>query len=240
MAGHASQRGRHPCEVIDLPEFLSLLAPLLSENDMRRPAPFMLVAIGLAAFACKKDPAPPPTPVRGVNEDSIRAAAEQRRLDSIAAARRDSIARANAAAEEARRRAAAEAEALRARVEAARRTMLQSIPFDYDDATILAGARTTLDSKIAILQANPAMRIRISGHADERGSDEYNLALGQRRAEAAKAYLTRAGIAATRIETRSLGEERPAMTGSTEAAFAANRRDEFEIIAGGDNITVPR
>src|SRR5213078_3343389 len=74
----------------------------------------------------------------------------------------------------------------------------------------------------------------ISGHCDERGSDEYNLALGNRRATAAKQYLVSHGIDGGRIETSSYGEERPLAQGHDEGAWAQNRRDEFEIIGGGD------
>src|SRR5207247_508217 len=88
-------------------------------------------------------------------------------------------------------------------------------------------------------QANPDLRIRISGHCDERGSDEYNLALGNRRATAAKQYLVSHGIDGGRIETSSYGEERPLAQGHDEGAWAQNRRDEFEIIGGGDVLRRP-
>ena len=91
-----------------------------------------------------------------------------------------------------------------------------------------------------MLNANPGLRLRIAGHTDERGSDEYNLALGQRRAAAAKRYLTQHGIAENRIEIISFGEERPAQQGSDESAWSQNRRDEFEIAAGGDTLTLPQ
>ncbi|MFM8780978.1 MAG: OmpA family protein, partial [Gemmatimonadota bacterium] len=78
-----------------------------------------------------------------------------------------------------------------------------------------------------------SIRIRVAGHTDERGSDEYNIALGMRRAAAAKRYLVDLGIAESRIAVVSFGEERPLNTESTEAAWAQNRRDEFEIVAGG-------
>ena len=113
------------------------------------------------------------------------------------------------------------------------------IHFDYDKAVLTGEDVGTLDQKVAILQANPALRIRISGHCDERGSDEYNLALGNRRATAAKQYLTSHGIDAGRIETISYGEERPLAQGHDESAWSQNRRDEFEIIAGGDVLRKP-
>ncbi|PYO29498.1 MAG: peptidoglycan-associated lipoprotein Pal [Gemmatimonadetes bacterium] len=113
------------------------------------------------------------------------------------------------------------------------------IHFDYDKAIIRGGDAAVLDQKVAILQANPALRIRISGHCDERGSDEYNLALGNRRATAAKQYLVSHGIDASRVETVSYGEERPIDPGHNEEAWAKNRRDEVDILAGGDALKQP-
>ncbi|MEN9791041.1 MAG: hypothetical protein RLZZ63_699 [Gemmatimonadota bacterium] len=114
-----------------------------------------------------------------------------------------------------------------------RAILTEMIFFDYDQAELLPDARATLDAKLAVLQANPSVRLRIAGHTDERGSDEYNLALGLRRAAAAKRYLVDLGIAEDRIAVVSIGEERPLNAEVTEAAWAQNRRDEFEIIAGG-------
>ena len=110
------------------------------------------------------------------------------------------------------------------------------IHFDYDQAQIRSNDQPTLDRKASILQANTGVKIRVSGHADERGSDEYNLALGNRRAAAAKRYLENKGVDGSRIEAVSYGEERPLVQGSDENAWAQNRRDEFEITAGGDNL----
>jgi peptidoglycan-associated lipoprotein len=111
------------------------------------------------------------------------------------------------------------------------------IYFDFDRSTIRPDAAATLDRKIPWLQANPGMRIRIEGNADERGSDEYNLALGQRRAGAAKRYLTERGIAASRFDLVSHGEERPVCTEHNEACWQQNRRDDFFIVSiGGDGV----
>ena len=88
--------------------------------------------------------------------------------------------------------------------------------------------------------ANPDVMIRVAGHTDERGSVEYNIALGQRRAASAKRYLTERGVAANRIETVSFGEGRPVADGHDESAWAQNRRDEFEITAGGTHFNKPR
>ena len=108
------------------------------------------------------------------------------------------------------------------------------------DCHIRPADQSTLDRKAAVLAANPNVRLRIAGHADDRGSDEYNLALGNRRAAAAKRYLENKGIDASRIEVVSYGEERPLNPGTDEAAYAQNRRDEFEVTAGGDNLVAPQ
>ncbi len=114
------------------------------------------------------------------------------------------------------------------------------IHFDLDQDAIKPEDRPILDRKADILRANPALRIRVSGHADERGSDEYNLVLGNKRALAAKQYLVSKGVDASRIDVTSLGEERPVASGSDEGSWAQNRRDEFEIISGGDRLVAPR
>ncbi|HSJ09177.1 MAG TPA: peptidoglycan-associated lipoprotein Pal [Longimicrobiales bacterium] len=115
--------------------------------------------------------------------------------------------------------------------EAERRRMLsvleQVVHFDYDEATIRSDAQEQLGAKAQILRANPQVRIRIEGHADERGSLEYNLALGMRRANAVRDYLTGFGIDASRFEMVSFGEDRPMAQGSNDSAWAQNRRAEF-------------
>ena len=88
-----------------------------------------------------------------------------------------------------------------------------------------------LDAKIAILEANPNVRIRIIGHSDERGGEIYNLALGRRRADAAKTYLVKHGVDASRIETVSAGEGQPVDPRHLKEAWARNRRDEFKLVA---------
>ncbi|MFL5493727.1 MAG: peptidoglycan-associated lipoprotein Pal [Gemmatimonadales bacterium] len=114
------------------------------------------------------------------------------------------------------------------------------INFDYDQATIRQNDQSTLDRKAAVLAANPNVKLTISGHADERGSDEYNLALGNRRAAAAKRYLQNKGIDGSRMDVVSYGEERPLNAGHDETAYAQNRRDEFQVTAGGDNLVAPQ
>jgi peptidoglycan-associated lipoprotein len=192
-----------------------------------------LAAVALGGSACRRQPeaAPPPQPT--VNQDSIDAA---NRASAEAAAReqarQDSINRVRLAEEEARRAEAA-------RMTALRNTLSEAIYFDYDSDALSAEAQARLDAKLGILNANSGLTLRIAGHADERGSDEYNLALGQRRAAAAKRYLTQRGIADDRVAIISYGEERPAVQGMDESAYSQNRRDEFEITGGGDVLQSP-
>ena len=195
-------------------------------------------AVAVVSAACGgAKPVTAPTPV--ANADSI-AAAERARNDSIEAARQDSIRRAQEDNERVNRQRSADSLAALGRATEEVRTMLATmIHFDFDRATLRPEDTGVLDDKIKILQANPNVHIRVSGHCDERGSDEYNLALGNRRATAAKQYLVSHGIDAARIETVSYGEERPLAQGHDESAWTQNRRAEFEITAGGDALTKP-
>lgn len=119
------------------------------------------------------------------------------------------------------------------------KSMAERIHFDYNISDIKSDDISRLDGKAALLKQFPSVRIRITGHADERGSDQYNIALGMRRAAAARDYLIKVGIDGSRIETASLGREVPADPGHDEAAWAQNRRDEFDIIAGSQSLRVP-
>jgi peptidoglycan-associated lipoprotein len=107
------------------------------------------------------------------------------------------------------------------------------IYFDFDKLTIRPDAAAILDRKIPWLRANPGLRIRIEGNADERGSDEYNLALGQRRAVSARQYLVERGIAADRFDVASYGEERPVCAEHNAACWQQNRRVDFRIVTLG-------
>ena len=201
----------------------------------------LLFVIGMGAAvvagACGKKT--PETIAPMANADSA-AAAEKAKQDSIDAAR----AAADRAAQDERDRLAAQrardsAAAAASAGEEVKSMVAAMIHFDYDKSNIRPDDAGTLDQKVAILQANPELRIRVGGHCDERGSDEYNLALGNRRAQAAKQYLVSHGIDASRIETQSWGEERPLVDAHDEASWSQNRRDEFEIIGGGDNLHKP-
>lgn len=188
------------------------------------------------AVACSK-PAPPPAPTGPTPEELAKA-----RQDSIdranaaaARARADSIARAQAAAERMRQdslaRAQAAAAAAAAEQNAMKTTLGTMIHFDFDKSDLRDEDRALLDQKLPILLANPDVKLKISGNADERGSDQYNMALGQRRAATAKRYLTDHGVAADRVETVSYGEERPLCQEHGEPCWGQNRRDEFEVTA---------
>ena len=185
----------------------------------------VVALLGLATLvgACgkKADPNMTPAPVSESTTPSTTPTATPPRTNA------DSIARAEAARHEAERAVLVN-------------QLAETIHFDYDQFVIGADDTGRLDRKAAILKANPALRIRVTGHADERGSDEYNLALGMKRAVAAKDYLVRLGVDASRIEVASLGREVPLDPSPTEAAYAKNRRDEFEAIAGAQTLVAPR
>ena len=199
----------------------------------------LLLALGLgaaviAAASCGGKPAPQTTTL------AVDTSAERARQEAEAAAQaeRDRQAREEADRIAAQRRADSLAAIARAGDEV-RTTLAAMIHFDLDKSNIRSDDMGALDQKVAILQANPDLKIRIGGHCDERGSDEYNLALGNRRAQAAKQYLVSHGIDASRIETQSWGEEKPLVDGHDESAWSQNRRDEFEATSGGDNLHRP-
>ena len=102
--------------------------------------------------------------------------------------------------------------------------------FGFDQYNVDSEDMATLQSQATWLRANPAVRVVLEGHADERGTRDYNLALGERRANAAKNYLASQGVDPSRIETISYGKERPAATGSDEQAWAQNRRAVTMVI----------
>lgn len=106
----------------------------------------------------------------------------------------------------------------------------QTVYFDFDSAAIKQAERGKLDEVATYMKANAAVNLKIEGHCDERGTDQYNLSLGERRAQAARNYLVHAGIDSDRITTVSFGKEKPAQTGTDEAAYAKNRRDEFVVL----------
>ena len=104
---------------------------------------------------------------------------------------------------------------------------LMPIYFDFDKSNLKADAKKNLDKTSAWLSKKPTVNIKIEGNCDERGTAEYNVALGDRRANTAKEYLVKLGVSAARLETVSWGKEKPLDPGHNEAAWAKNRRDDF-------------
>jgi peptidoglycan-associated lipoprotein len=175
-----------------------------------------LVLVVLPLAGCSRNrPAAAPGPVAGASND-----------DAAARARADSI----AAAELARRQA--EERERRAEMARAQELLTTVVYFEYDSDRLTAETEDRLRTKASILRANPSLELRIEGHADERGSTEYNLALGQRRAETVRSFLSGYGVTSNRLATISYGKERPAMAGSNETAWSRNRRAEFAMTAG--------
>ena len=168
-------------------------------------------------------------PLPGPDVDSLQA-----HQDSVRQA--EEAARAEAARLAAER--AAEAERQRA-IAAARATLEEMVFFDYDMVEIRDDAAPVLREKVNILRASPQVRLRIEGYCDERGSTAYNLALGNRRAEAIRQFLTGFGLSESRFEIVSVGEGRPLVQGSNEDVWARNRRVEFVITAGANAINLP-
>ena len=107
--------------------------------------------------------------------------------------------------------------------------MLENIYFDFDKSSIRKDAKPILEKVAAHMKKTPGAKLQIEGHCDERGTAEYNLALGQRRADATKKYLVNLGVDGSRLSTISYGEEKPADPGNNEAAWAKNRRAAFVL-----------
>jgi peptidoglycan-associated lipoprotein len=108
----------------------------------------------------------------------------------------------------------------------------QRVYFDFDSAALSSDSKAALAENASIMQANTDIKIELQGHADERGTTDYNLALGQRRADAVRRYLSAQGIAGSRITVVSYGEEKPLDSRSSEGAWTKNRRAEFRITWG--------
>lgn len=165
------------------------------------------------------------------------------RVDTSGVATSSEKEKAAAEEEEARRRAEAERRAAQEKGAGSAGTqetrkvmdevqMFESEPiyFDFDRSDIKPEYRPVLERKAAWLKARPEYRVRIEGHCDERGTAEYNVALGEKRALSVRDYLAALGVPAKRMSTISYGEERPASQGEDEAAWAKNRRVEFRIL----------
>jgi peptidoglycan-associated lipoprotein len=193
---------------------------------MQRPArrafaPAIALALSVIIAACAHH-APPQTAV---------APAPAPRTAAHSTAWEDSVVLGEMAAD-----ARKAADAKRAAAADERAALAKMAFFDFDQSLLSDADRATLDAKIPILEQNQGLKIQIDGNCDDRGSEEYNLALGERRAAAAKRYLVEHGVPASRIEILSLGKERPVATGVDDASRAMNRNDQFVILAGADEL----
>ena len=183
------------------------------------------IATVLVAAACTPEP-PPETPApTGPTAEEL----ERMRQDSIR------LVEEAAAAERARQEEMARQERARA-AEAARQALRETVYFDYDKSVIRSDTEQRLRAKLDILRSNPGVQLLMEGHADERGTSEYNIALGNERAESVIQFFAGFGLDGNRFSSVSYGEERPVAQGSSEASWAQNRRVEFVITAGGDGI----
>jgi len=197
-----------------------------------------VAALALLA-ACSHNPKPvavaAPAPTAA---DQLR---DQMHRDSLlAAARADSIAKAQAMThadsvhnEVMRETVDSAKDVTNTGLDAADAAMLaERVHFEYNKADLSAADLQLLQQKLTILQAHPQLVIQVAGNCDERGSDEYNMALGERRASSAKRWLTAHGIADSRISIISYGKERPLDGGHDEDAWSKNRRDDFVVTRG--------
>jgi len=121
--------------------------------------------------------------------------------------------------------------ALKSAFRAQLQSVLERIYFDFDSANLSEPARSALTRNAALLMKEPTAKIRIEGNCDERGSAEYNLTLGDRRAKSAQQYLTTLGVKPERLSTVSYGKEKPAVQGNDETTLTKNRRDEFVVVS---------
>lgn len=167
-------------------------------------AVIMLVGVGCAKKAAQ---VPPPAAAAGPSAEELRAREEAER----------------------RRRIAESQLAARPAVTPGS-SVMQAVYFDFDKSTLKDDSKAVLSRNAEWLRGNPQVRVQVEGHADERGTEEYNLALGERRAEAVKSYLTSLGIEGNRLNTISYGEEKPADPGHGESAWSKNRRADFKAM----------
>ena len=156
-------------------------------------------------------------------ERAVESAAAQQEAEDAAAAREARLAKMSEA-ERQREEAAMMAEEARMRA-----FVDEHVHFDFDKYDLKPKAMMILDEKAAYLREHPEVRVLIEGHCDERGTNEYNLALGDRRANSAKNYLVRSGVAESRITTISYGEEQPLCMEHAESCWWRNRRAQFQV-----------
>jgi peptidoglycan-associated lipoprotein len=181
-----------------------------------------ILSVAMLATACSRNKtAATPTPNRTASADQAGSEAAEREAAKL----REESDRAAAADRLAAERAAGDRELIKA-------ALTTPIQFEFDRSEITEEGIRLLDQKVEALQTHPSIRIRIEGNADDYGSDEYNMVLSQRRAAVVHRYFTERGIAASRIQIVSFGEEKPLCTERDEGCRSRNRRDEFVILGG--------
>lgn len=176
----------------------------------------LCIVMGMSCRSRRKMPAPQATPPPVTTDTTVPVTAPDREFEQPAEPRQvlsDDIVEADRVARE--------------------RGWIRDAFFAFDASTLDAEAQTALQQSAAWLRQNPEFRIRIEGHCDERGTEQYNLALGDRRAETAASYLATLGVDRRRIQTVSFGEERPFEEGSNETAWAQNRRAHVVLSSRG-------
>jgi len=174
--------------------------------SLRRPALALSLLLCVGLLACKKDP----RPIEALSDDQVT-------TGSDGVARQTGPRTVDEAVDE-----------LRANFE--------RVHFAVDSHTLDDRARSALDTNAAILRRFPGVRVEVQGHADRRGTVDYNLALGMRRAASVVDHLRAAGVGSSQLSTVSMGEELPLRTGRTEAAWSVNRRAEFRVLTPGQPV----
>ena len=185
----------------------------------------VILALGVGVACQKPAPAPveQPKPV-------VPAGPSQDELDAQKRAAEEAARRKSAEEAEAARRAAAAAEAEKAAAyKRAADAALKDINFEFDKSDIREADKAKLQAIADFLKAYPQAKLQIEGNCDERGTVEYNLALGERRAHAGQAYLVGLGVSQDRLGTISYGKEKPKVQGHDEQSWLENRRDEFKL-----------
>ncbi len=197
-----------------------------------------ILSMGLAACTTTKAPDTAGT-AASAQSDADRAAADAAAAAAAAKARANAdadaartAAAADAARLESQRLADAQAKAAAGANDLAAALGMKTFYFGYDDANLQSDTINSLKAHAAYLNKNSAARVQVNGHADERGTREYNMALGERRAKAVAAYLTGNGARSSQLEVVSYGEEKPAVEGEGEEAWAKNRRVELDYTSG--------
>lgn len=187
---------------------------------------FCILVISLAAVVSCAKTGPEPdgdeTRDQEISESEEEMSERQRRAEEGSGIGEQELDDEERAAEEERRKAEEEEKAKQ-------EVLSEKVYFEFDDSSLTREAREVLQRKVRWLRDNPDACIVIEGHCDERGTDEYNLALGSRRAESVKDYLVNAGVDGSQLSTISYGEERPAVEGSGQEVWEENRRAEFRF-----------